>query len=161
MKNIPILLADHESNNAVYIRVVQDGFLPTQPFNLEETTSSRSKLQDIRTPTMIIPVNSKLSYCDVQDGRGRPSSFVLSQVFTQSCKEVMQEFSRPGTQHRCDPHCKKRLTIFPSPVGMSLTKLSLGGNYWQIRQKHLPKHWLGGGVTSGVRFGLAHSSDGL
>ena len=27
----------------------------------------------------------------------------------------------------------------------------------QIRQKHLPKHWLGGGVTSGVRFGLAHS----
>jgi hypothetical protein len=25
----------------------------------------------------------------------------------------------------------------------------------------LPKHWLGGGVTSGVRFGLAHSSDGL
>jgi hypothetical protein len=25
-------------------------------------------------------------------------------------------------------HCKKRLTIFPSPVGMSLTKLSLAGN---------------------------------
>jgi hypothetical protein len=25
----------------------------------------------------------------------------------------------------------------------------------------LPKHWLGGGVMSGVRFGLAHSSDGL
>jgi hypothetical protein len=25
-------------------------------------------------------------------------------------------------------HCKKRLTIFPSPAGMSLTKPSLGGN---------------------------------
>jgi hypothetical protein len=25
-------------------------------------------------------------------------------------------------------HCKKVLTIFPSPAGMSLTKLSLGGN---------------------------------
>jgi hypothetical protein len=24
-------------------------------------------------------------------------------------------------------HCKKELAIFPSPVGMSLTKLSLGG----------------------------------
>jgi hypothetical protein len=31
----------------------------------------------------------------------------------------------------------------------------------QTRLKHSPKHWLGGGVTSGVRFGLAHSSDGL
>jgi len=27
-----------------------------------------------------------------------------------------------------DVHCKKRLASFPSPVGMSLTKLSLGGN---------------------------------
>ena len=26
-------------------------------------------------------------------------------------------------------HCKKMLMIFPSPAGMSLTKLSLGGNY--------------------------------
>ncbi len=25
-------------------------------------------------------------------------------------------------------HCKKRLPIFPSPAGMSLTKLSLAGN---------------------------------
>jgi hypothetical protein len=24
------------------------------------------------------------------------------------------------------PHCKKRLSVFPSPAGMSLTKLSLG-----------------------------------
>jgi hypothetical protein len=26
------------------------------------------------------------------------------------------------------PHCKKSFSIFPSPAGMSLTKLSLGGN---------------------------------
>ena len=26
---------------------------------------------------------------------------------------------------------------------------------------YTPKHWLGGGMTSGVKFGLAHSSDGL
>jgi hypothetical protein len=25
-------------------------------------------------------------------------------------------------------HCKKRVAIFPSPAGMSLTKLSLAGN---------------------------------
>ncbi len=25
-------------------------------------------------------------------------------------------------------HCKKRLVVFPSPAGMSLTKLSLAGN---------------------------------
>jgi hypothetical protein len=29
--------------------------------------------------------------------------------------------------------CKKRLTIFPSPAGMSLTKLSLSGNNLIIR----------------------------
>jgi hypothetical protein len=27
-----------------------------------------------------------------------------------------------------DIHCKKRLAVFPSPAGMSLTKLSLAGN---------------------------------
>jgi hypothetical protein len=26
-------------------------------------------------------------------------------------------------------HCKKRLVVFPSPAVMSLTKLSLAGNY--------------------------------
>jgi hypothetical protein len=26
-------------------------------------------------------------------------------------------------------HCKQRFTIFPSPAGLSLTKLSLAGNY--------------------------------
>ncbi len=29
-------------------------------------------------------------------------------------------------------HCKKRLAIFLSPAGMSLTKLSLVGNYFNI-----------------------------
>ena len=31
----------------------------------------------------------------------------------------------------------------------------------QTRQIHSPRHWLGWGVTSGVRFGLAHLSNGL
>jgi hypothetical protein len=31
------------------------------------------------------------------------------------------------TQCRKFVHCKKRLAIFPSPVGMSLTKFSLAG----------------------------------
>jgi hypothetical protein len=26
------------------------------------------------------------------------------------------------------PHCKKRLAVFPSPAGMSQTKLSMDGN---------------------------------
>ena len=49
---------------------------------------------------------NELSYncmCDLQDGRGWPTSFVLSQVFTQGFKEVDAEISRPGTQHSCDP----------------------------------------------------------
>jgi hypothetical protein len=29
---------------------------------------------------------------------------------------------------RCFLHCKKGLAVFPSPVGMSLIKLFLGGN---------------------------------
>jgi hypothetical protein len=29
-------------------------------------------------------------------------------------------------------HCKKKLAIFPSPAGMSLTKLSLGGKNFII-----------------------------
>ncbi len=29
-------------------------------------------------------------------------------------------------------HCKKRLVIFPSPAGMSLTKFSLAGNNLNI-----------------------------
>jgi hypothetical protein len=35
-------------------------------------------------------------------------------IFTSPAKTIM--------------HCKKRLAIFPSPAGMSLTKLSLAGN---------------------------------
>jgi len=36
-----------------------------------------------------------------------------------------------------------------------------GFTTWQTRQIHSPRHWLGWGVTSGVRFGLAHLSNGL
>ncbi len=43
-------------------------------------------------------------------------------------------------------HCKKRLAVFPSPAGMSLTKLSLAGNY-----KIIPRQ---------VEFGKCHPSWG-
>jgi hypothetical protein len=35
-------------------------------------------------------------------------------------------------------HCKKRFVIFPSPAGMSLTKLSLAGNNWQSLVSDIP-----------------------
>jgi hypothetical protein len=45
---------------------------------------------------------------------------------------------RAGTiLYRKKVHCKKRLSIFPSPAGMSLTKLSLVGNnlIFQARER--------------------------
>ncbi len=38
----------------------------------------------------------------------------------------------PPTISMSNIHCKKRLMIFPSLIGMSLTKLSLGRNNWII-----------------------------
>ena len=58
----------------------------------------------------------------------------------------------------------------PSPLilapvlGASVWQVILAGSgfpTWQTRQIHSPRHWLGWGVTSGVRFGLAHLSNGL
>jgi hypothetical protein len=41
-----------------------------------------------------------------------------------------RECAGPGCENACGDraHCKKRLLIFPSPTGMSLTKLALDGN---------------------------------
>jgi hypothetical protein len=54
---------------------------------------------------------------------------------TASAKEVnRRNFLLCGVMHPntllsvLTLHCKKRFAIFPSPAGMSLTKLSLGGN---------------------------------
>jgi len=38
--------------------------------------------------------------CDAQEGRGWPSSFVLSLVFTQSCKEVDAGIFPPNGSQR-------------------------------------------------------------
>ncbi len=38
-------------------------------------------------------------------------------------------------------HCEKRLTIFPSPAGMSQTKLSLAGRVWLVTS------WLDGKIV--------------
>ncbi len=40
------------------------------------------------------------------------------------------------------PHRKKSFSIFPAPAGMSLTKLSLGGNYDVIYKLFLPRESL-------------------
>jgi hypothetical protein len=47
-------------------------------------------------------------------------------------------------------HCKKRLAIFPSPAGMSLTKLSLAGNNYS----RLGRVWL---VTSRLGTGTSRT----
>jgi hypothetical protein len=46
-------------------------------------------------------------------------------------------------------HCKKKLSFFPSPAGMSLTKLSLAGNNL-INKSRPGRVWL---VTSRLRTG--------
>ncbi len=40
---------------------------------------------------------------------------------------IFYAINQPANPIRPILHCKKRLAIFPSPAGMSLTKLSLGG----------------------------------
>jgi hypothetical protein len=47
-------------------------------------------------------------------------------------------------------HCKKRFVIFPSPAGMSLTKLSLGGNNDVIYKLFPPRESLVSDIPPGV-----------
>jgi hypothetical protein len=46
-------------------------------------------------------------------------------------------------------HRKKSFSIFPSPVGISLTKLSLGGNYDAIYKLFLPRESLVSDIPAG------------
>ncbi len=46
-------------------------------------------------------------------------------------------------------HCKKGFPIFPSPAGMSLTKLSLDGNYDVIYKLFLHRESLVSDITAG------------
>jgi hypothetical protein len=43
-------------------------------------------------------------------------------------KENWKRAREKGNEKRKQVHCKKRQLIFPSPAGMSQTKLSLAGN---------------------------------
>jgi hypothetical protein len=47
---------------------------------------------------------------------------------------MTQVMTETGYLHRkiLGLHCKKGFAVFPSPVGMSQTKLSLAGNYLSI-----------------------------
>jgi hypothetical protein len=46
-------------------------------------------------------------------------------------------------------HRKKSFSIFPSPAGLSLTKLSLGGNYDVIYKIFLPRECLVSDIPAG------------
>ncbi len=46
-------------------------------------------------------------------------------------------------------HCKKMFVIFPSPAGMSLTKLSLGGNNDVIYKLFPPRESLVSDISAG------------
>jgi hypothetical protein len=60
--------------------------------------------------------------------RLKTSSLVLTVIFSQGEHNIFNVMSAIF-QLLMHPHCKRRLAIFPSPAGMSLTKLSLAGNY--------------------------------
>ncbi len=63
-------------------------------------------------------VRGKYYFKDVKD-------FWLAETFSLEC---FLFFVLQGRRSFRILHCKKRLAVFPSPAGMSLTKLSLGGN---------------------------------
>ncbi len=47
------------------------------------------------------------------------------------------------------PHRNKSFSIFPSPAGMSVTKLSLGGNYDVLYKLFLPRESLVSDIQAG------------
>jgi hypothetical protein len=53
------------------------------------------------------------------------SATVIRKIFKGQCHKIF--CFRFFVANHLPPHCKKELAIFPSPAGMSLTKLSLGG----------------------------------
>ncbi len=60
--------------------------------------------------------------CPVQYPKGKPANFFLL------IYPFLAHFLNISPLNCWTVHCKKRLAIFPSPAGMSLTKLSLAGN---------------------------------
>jgi hypothetical protein len=58
-------------------------------------------------------------------------------------------FTQAAVGQICPPHCKKSFSIFPSPSRMSLTKLSLGGNYDVIYKLFLPRESLVSDIPAG------------
>jgi hypothetical protein len=58
-----------------------------------------------------------------------PSKDYPLRPISEACENItnLQRVARMFTTILSIIHCKKELAIFPSPAGMSLTKLSLGG----------------------------------
>jgi len=53
-------------------------------------------------------------------------TLIIEESIDLQLDEIRLEFERRNAKGTV-VHCKKELAIFPSPAGMSLTKLSLGG----------------------------------
>ncbi len=82
--------------------------------------------------------NKVFHICWFRNNTGIPvmaGLFELDYIFLGTKQNVKKAFENYTDQKLCQRalqlaflHCKKRLAVFPSPAGMSLTKLSLGGN---------------------------------
>jgi hypothetical protein len=67
----------------------------------------------------------------INDNMFLPNVFgqiLLLPAALQVVEKNLQYINMCKTMSATNIHCKNRLGIFPSPAGMSLTKLSLGGN---------------------------------
>jgi hypothetical protein len=75
----------------------------------------------------------------------------------QNCKHDLSIKIKMGSGHRemgswdakTKLHRKKSFSIFPSPAGISFTKLSLGGNYIVIYKLFLPRESLVSDIPAG------------
>jgi hypothetical protein len=74
--------------------------------------------ENSRTPTRNFVKKSRNTLLDAVNFQVHPILFEVA---------LQDEAAAPPVQTEDQVHCKKELAIFPSPAGMSLTKLSLGG----------------------------------
>jgi hypothetical protein len=66
----------------------------------------------------------------------------LGQVFVQRWLDIIDKIQSISSIHHYRPHRKKRFVSFPSPAGMSLTKLPLGRNNSVMKSLFPPRESL-------------------
>jgi len=78
---------------------------------------------------------------------------MIRESYDFSQAEKMKKEERKGFYRLCSffctPHCKKRLAIFLSPAGMSLTKLFLGRNNLYMTSLFPPRESLVSDILAG------------